>query len=60
MPRFEVIVENIGTVYDGTDEDKAYEMYGRYMVKVSEDSGRIGESVALFEDGHLVKEYWKE
>ena len=55
---FEVIVDNVGTVYAGPDETVAndkYEQYKRYV----DGEGRVwpSESVALFEDGDMVAEY---
>ena len=55
---FEVVVDNVGSVYFGDDEHAArqkFEDYKRYV----DGEGRLWpcESVTLFEDGDIAEEY---
>jgi hypothetical protein len=58
MPKFTVIVSNIGTVYTGSDSKVAESDYAAY---VSASRGNIGnaagETVTLLKDGEPVKDY---
>jgi hypothetical protein len=59
MSKYQVIVGNVGTVYDGDDKEQALRDY-RECVSISKDSevGRMaGEQVTLFEDGEILKEH---
>ena len=56
--RFQVVVGNLGTVYDGHDEETAYESFGEYCGLSSDDYGRCGgETVTLMCDGEVVEEF---
>ena len=62
MKKYQVIVGNVGTVYDGDDQEQAKRDY-RECVSLSKDSefGRMaGEEVTLFEDGEILKEHFPE
>lgn len=59
MAKYQVIVSNVGTVYDGDSIIEANKEYAE-CVSLSKDSkfGRIaGESVTFFNDGEPTKEY---
>jgi hypothetical protein len=58
MGRFQVIVGNVGTVYDGDDEAQAIVEHSQYCVSSRVSSGRCaGESVVLMKDGDIEKEH---
>lgn len=51
-PRYEVIVGNVGTVYDGFDFSDARDIYAQYKRLSKGKHGRAaGESVTLMQDG---------
>ncbi len=55
---YQVIVGNIGTVYEGDDEFEAYATFQMYRIDSKYSRGRAaGESVTLLADGEVVKEY---
>ena len=54
---FEVVVENIGTVYDGPNGFAAAAEYVAYVGICKRGEGRVGNSVVLFNDGEIVKEF---
>jgi len=59
MSKYQVIVGNVGTVYDGDDKEQALKDY-RACISLSRDcvAGRMsGEQVTLFEDGEILKEH---
>jgi hypothetical protein len=59
MGKYQVIVGNVGTVYDGDDKEQALREY-RECVSISKESevGRMAdEEVTLFEDGEILKEH---
>lgn len=58
MGKYQVIVENVGTVYDG-DDDKEAKMQYKECIAISDgEYGRAaGETVAMFEEGEIVVEY---
>lgn len=60
MSKYQVIVGNVGTVYDGNDKSKALiDYYSCVEIsKTGEGSSRMfDEEVTLFEDGEILKEY---
>jgi len=58
---YEVVVGNIGTVYEGKDCKEATGIYNDY-VKISKSRhGRAGsEPITLFRNGDIEKEYYGE
>lgn len=58
MSTYEVIVGNVGTVYNGTSRQEAQESYDTYVLRSQEDDGRAaGESVTLLCGDEIVQEY---
>jgi hypothetical protein len=58
MGRFQVIVGNIGTVYDGNSYSKATEDYLEYLDQSARQYGRAaGEDVTLMADGEIIHEH---
>ena len=59
MSKYQVIVGNIGTVFDDTDGDIAESIYLEYKRKsITEWSTRAaGEQVTLFQDGEILLEH---
>ena len=58
MPNYEVVVGNIGTVYDGPHGTTARAAFREYVHASKQARGRAaGEQVTMFEDGEPVKEY---
>lgn len=58
MYKYQVVVGNIGTVYDGDNKKKAYTLFKEYCSLSKDNYGRAaGEDVALFEDGHLEEDF---
>ena len=56
--RYEVVVGNIGTVYQGSDEAEAHEQYRTYINDSTAGYGRVGgETVTLFKNGEIEEEY---
>jgi len=56
--RYEVIVGNIGTVYDGSDRDEAEDTFDEYVRQSKSGRGRAGgESVVLMKDDEPVAEH---
>jgi hypothetical protein len=59
MNKYQVIVSNVGTVYDGNDEQAAKKEYSEYVSFSKEKYGRCsGENVTLLEDGEPISEFW--
>jgi hypothetical protein len=57
--RYEVIVGNVGTVYDGFSRSAALAKYRTYVQSSKSGGGRAGgEDVALMKDGDISKEYF--
>jgi len=59
MSKYQVIVGNVGTVYDGDDKSTALIDYFS-CVEISKDtpgSRMFNEQVTLFEDGEILKEH---
>lgn len=57
-PFYEVIVGNVGTVYNGLDYTEALRLYRVYVDMSGEKYGRAaGESVTLMVDGEPDKEH---
>lgn len=56
---WQVVVGNIGTVYDGNSQDEAIKTYNEYVAQSKERKGRAaGESVVLFrDDGSILFEH---
>ena len=55
---FQVVVGNLGTVYDGDDELTAQECFEEYATLSHLGSGQVGnESVTLMRDGEPVEEF---
>ena len=56
--RYEVIVGNVGTVYDGFSRSAALTKYSTYVKSSRSGGGRAGgEDVTLMRDGDIVKEH---
>jgi DNA modification methylase len=57
--RFEVVVGNVGTVYEGKDCKEAREIYKDYCKISKKRHGRAGgEPVTLFRNGEIEKEHY--
>lgn len=55
---YEVIVGNLGRVYEGDDFAEAHETYKDYVNLSKQDYGRVGgEDVVFFEDSEIIDEY---
>lgn len=55
---YTVLVGNIGTVYDGKSKASADADYRHYVAESKSGSGRAGgESVTMFEDGRIIREF---
>lgn len=55
---YQIIVNNIGTVYDGDDYDEASEVYESYIDMSQHGGGRaFGEDVMFMEDGDVIDSY---
>lgn len=55
----EVVVGNIGTVYEGQDRAEADKVYAEYVRQSEGGYGRAaGEGVTLFVDGEIVQEHF--
>ena len=58
MPKYQVIVGNIGQVYSGPEESEAREVYCLYRERGIEGLGRCAhEDVTLCKDGEIVAEH---
>jgi hypothetical protein len=58
MPKFEVVVGNIGTVYSGNNYMQAQCEYTAYVKISRKGKGRAaGEPVTLFHNGEIRSEY---
>lgn len=58
MKEYEVIVSNIGCVHRGTNKKKAMKEFADYMRSSKLEYGRAGgESVDLYSDGEIIKEF---
>lgn len=58
---YEVIVSNIGTVYDGHSGETARDTYREYVAMSKAGRGRAGgESVTLMKDDDILTEYQGE
>lgn len=56
--RCEVIVGNVGTVYDGSSKEEAKQTYLHYVALSIEGRGRAGgESVTMIVDEDIVAEH---
>ena len=55
---YELIVGNIGSVYQGPDGFEAYRRFQVYKSQSMADYGRAsGESVTLFKDAEIAREH---
>ena len=59
MTSYEVIVDNIGVVYHGTNGFEARRVYQTYVGVVREQWGRAGARVTLMREDEIVDEYWR-
>ena len=58
MARYQVVVGNVGTVYDGDDRQESRMKFTGYRSMSKGDYGRAsGESVYLMDDGEIVLEF---
>jgi hypothetical protein len=58
MSQYEVIVGNIGTVYQGSNLKQANERYKEYVKQSKRGLGRAGgESVTMMKGGEIHKEH---
>lgn len=56
--RYQVVVSNIGTVYDGQNLQDARFNARQYVDQSKRASGRAaGESVTILTDGEIIEEY---
>jgi len=60
MPRFEVVVGNVGSVFFGESEKDADEMFESYVEASRDMAGArcFGEDVTLFVDGEIEQEHF--
>lgn len=55
---YQVIVGNIGQVYNGTDGQEAWNTFDEYVSQSISGKGRAGcESVTMMKDGDIDTEY---
>ena len=55
---YQVIVSNIGQVYDGDDLDEARRLYREYVRQSKANEGRAaGESVTVMKDGEPLFDF---
>lgn len=57
MSKYEVVVDEIGTVYSGDERSDAEFQFDEYKDYVSEPNRRNSTGVVLFCDGEIVDEY---
>lgn len=58
MNKYQVIVGNIGTIYDGNFYGDAMAIYAHYVEASKYDMGRAaGENVTLMNEGEISVEY---
>lgn len=58
MHKYQIIVGNIGTVYDGDSRIEAIQAYSEYRNQSRNNYGRAsGENVSMFENGELKWEH---
>jgi len=58
MPNYEVIVGNVGTVFDGNDQEEAERAFNDYVRSSKTGRGRAGgESVVFLMNGEIVAEH---
>ena len=53
--KYEIIVGNIGSVYNGNSKAEAYRVFGHYMLDGNSTRG-AGEDIILLENGEIVRE----
>lgn len=59
MKTFQVIVGNIGTVYQGDDEFEAGRIYNEYVEQSNSPFGRASnEAVCIMMDGDIIQEHF--
>jgi len=58
MSKYQVVVGNVGTIYDGNRKKEALALYKSYVSLSIHGYGRVkGESVTLLIDGEIEKEH---
>ena len=58
MPKYEVLVGNIGSVYLGGNQIEARKIYREYVSQSKTNYGRAGgEDVTLWEHGEIIREH---
>jgi hypothetical protein len=58
MKKFELIVSNVGLVYQGDQRKQALSMFELYVSYTQQGYGTVnGESVTLMDGGDVAKEY---
>lgn len=58
MADYEVIVQNIGKVFEGSNGWEAKRTFNEYVGKSQREEGRAaGEGVDIYKDGHIVNQY---
>jgi hypothetical protein len=56
--QYQLIVGNVGTVYEGTNGFNAIKDYNQYVKLSKESTGRVsGESVTLIRNDEIYREY---
>jgi len=59
MKPFQVVVGNVGHVYDGSNWMSACAVYSKYINMSKSNIGRAaGEPVTLFHNGEIKREYF--
>jgi len=60
MNEYQVIVGNVGTVYDGKNKRDAMRTYKAYVIRAILPNGRAaGASVYLMANGEIMKEFFR-
>ncbi len=58
MSQYQVIVGNVGNVYDGDNKQEAYKHYSEYVYLSKYDTGiASGESVTIMDGGEVENEF---
>lgn len=57
MSIYEVVVDEIGTVYSGENQADAEFQFDEYTDYVSEPNRRNARGVVLFRDGEIINEF---
>jgi hypothetical protein len=57
--KYQVIVSNVGTVYDGNSYQEAIDVYGNYIGQSQAGLGRVGgENVTIVDSGEITVEHF--